>query len=247
MTTTERAFTYETQANDREGLISNLSAPERWVSALGGCALAVYGMTREGYGGTALALLGGALIYRGVTGHSFIYSGLRINTSNRKGRAASVKHGGGIRIEKSVIIDRSPEELYRFWRKLENLPRFMNHLESVTQLGNNRYHWVAKAPAGMTAEWDAEVYNEKENRFIAWRSLEGSQIPNAGSVHFERAPGGRGTEVKVEINYAPPGGRIGHLVATIFGENPNQQIEEDLARFKQIMEDVSSRSQTTGR
>jgi uncharacterized membrane protein len=134
------------------------------------------------------------------------------------------------------MINKAPEELYRFWRNFENLPRFMNHLESVTPLGGDRSHWVAKAPAGARVEWDAEVYNEKENELIAWRSLEDADVNNAGSVRFRRAPNGRGTEVKVVLNYEPPGGKIGAAIAKLFGEEPGQQIEEDLHRFKQLME-----------
>jgi uncharacterized membrane protein len=102
--------------------------------------------------------------------------------------------------------------------------------------GEGRSHWVAKAPAGTTVEWDAEVYNEKENEMIAWRSLEGSQVDNAGSVHFTPAPGGRGTQVRVVLKYDPPAGVIGAAVARLFGESPAQQIDEDLRRFKQLME-----------
>ena len=193
-------------------------------------------MTRKGYCGTALALLGGGLIYRGVTGHSFIYRGLRINTSNRKGRAASVKHGGGIRIERSVVINISPEELYRFWRRFENLPRFMDHLESVTVLTPNRSHWVAKAPAGMKVEWDAEVINDVPGEVIGWRSLANAQVANAGSVRFRPVLGGQSAEVTVTLEYVPPAGPLGVAVARIFGADPAQQVEEELQRFKQLMQ-----------
>jgi uncharacterized membrane protein len=112
----------------------------------------------------------------------------------------------------------------------------MNHLESVTTTTGGRSHWIAKAPAGTTVEWDAEVYNEKENELIAWRSLDGADVDNAGSVRFEPATGDGGTTVRVTLRYDPPGGAIGSMVASLFGENPEQQIEEDLRRFKQVME-----------
>jgi uncharacterized membrane protein len=111
----------------------------------------------------------------------------------------------------------------------------MNHLESVTTTGEGRSHWVAKAPAGTTVQWDAEIYNEKEGELIAWRSLEGADVDNAGSVRFEPAGAG-GTTVRVTLRYDPPGGAVGAAIARIFGENPEQQIEEDLRRFKQVME-----------
>jgi len=219
----------------------NVGQTERWASAIGGGALAVYGLTRGTLGGIALALIGGSLVYRGTTGHCNVYDAMGVDTATgddslRRGRNVSVAAGRGVKVEKSVTIDRSPEELYTFWRNFENLPRFMDHLESVRVTDDKRSHWVAKAPAGTTVEWDAEVYNEKPNEMIAWRSLEGSDVDNAGSVHFERASGGRGTVVKVSLKYDPPGGVIGATIAKLFGEAPDQQIQEDLRRLKQVME-----------
>jgi uncharacterized membrane protein len=144
--------------------------------------------------------------------------------------------GGTAQVKKSLIINRPPEELYSFWRDLRNLPRFMNHLESVLETDGKRSHWVAKAPAGTTVEWDAEITEEREGEFIAWHSLEGSQVENYGSVSFERAAGGRGTIVKVEMEYTPPGGVLGAVVAKLFGDDPGQQAQEALRCFKQVME-----------
>lgn len=144
--------------------------------------------------------------------------------------------GGGNLVKKSIIIDSSPEELYEFWHNFENLPRFMKHLESVRVTDNKRSHWVAKAPAGKTVEWDAEVTAERPGEMIAWRSLEGADVDNTGSVRFERAPGNRGTIVKVEIEYSPPGGVIGATVAKLFGEDPEQQVSDDLRCLKQVIE-----------
>ncbi|TMC89174.1 MAG: SRPBCC family protein, partial [Chloroflexi bacterium] len=125
---------------------------------------------------------------------------------------------------------------YRFWRNFENLPRFMEHLKSVTVIDNKHSHWVARAPAGTSVEWDAEIINERENELIAWRSVGDATIGNAGSVHFTPAPGGRGTEVKVVLEYDPPAGRAGVIMARLFGEEPDQQVREDLRHFKEIME-----------
>ncbi len=238
----------------------NVGQYERLASAIGGGALALYGLTRGTYGGIALAMLGGALIYRGSSGHCDVYQAMGVNTTGEEASAdnpnVSVKGNRGIKVEKSVTVSRSPEELYRYWRNFENLPRFMNHLESVHVEGTNRSHWVAKAPAGTTVEWDAEIYNEKENELIAWRTLEGSDVDSAGSVRFEQAASGRGTVVRVALKYDPPGGTLGALVARLFGENPEQQIDEDLRRFKQLMEtgetatvegQPSGRSATTGK
>jgi uncharacterized membrane protein len=237
------------RGNSRE-LNINVSQPERWVSGIGGGLLAAYGLTRRSMGGFALAVLGGALVYRGASGHSSLYQALGVNTAANDNPNVTVKGGTGIKVEKSITINKSPGELFRFWRNLENLPRFMNHLESVRVIGNDRSHWVAKAPAGSTVEWHAEIYNEKEDELIAWRSLENADVDNAGSVHFQPAPGGRGTEVRVSLKYDPPGGVVGAAIARLFGENPEQQIDEDLRRFKQVMETgepIATEGQPSGR
>jgi uncharacterized membrane protein len=143
---------------------------------------------------------------------------------------------GGLGAVKTVTINRPPEELYEFWHNFENLPRFMSHLESVRVLDEKRSHWVAKAPLGTTVEWDAEIIEDRPNEFIAWRSLEGADVDNSGSVRFNRAPADRGTEVRVELEYNPPGGALGAGVAKILGEAPEQQIKDDLYRFKQLTE-----------
>jgi uncharacterized membrane protein len=142
----------------------------------------------------------------------------------------------GIHAKASCIVNRSPEEVYSFWRNFQNLPRFMKHLESVHDLGNGRSHWVAKGPAGMSVEWDATIIADVPNEVITWRSLEGSDVDNAGAVRFEAAPGGRGTIVKVNIQYNPPAGVIGATIAKLFGEEPQQQLDDDLRRFKQVLE-----------
>jgi len=143
---------------------------------------------------------------------------------------------GSNHVKKSIIIDAPAADLYRFWRDFENLPRFMRHLESVRVTDERRSHWVAKGPAGTTVEWDAEITEERPDELIAWRSAEGADVFNAGSVRFEEATGGRGTIVRVELDYDPPGGILGVAVAKLFGEEPAQQIDGDLRRFKQIIE-----------
>jgi uncharacterized membrane protein len=237
------------EAGEQSSPSINVGQTERWVSAVGGGALALYGLTRGSLGGIALALVGAALVQRGYSGHCNLYEAIGFSTggdaSLRNSENVSVPAERGTKVEKSVTIDRPAAELYGFWRNFENLPRFMNHLESVQVTGGDRSHWVAKAPAGMTVEWDAEVYNEKENELIAWRTLEGSQVSSAGSVRFEPAPDG-GTVVRVSLKYDPPGGKLGSLVARLFGENPEQQIDEDLGRFKQLME-TGGASATSGR
>ena len=142
----------------------------------------------------------------------------------------------GIHAKGTCVVNLPPEEVYRFWRDFENLPRFMRHLEAVHDLGDGRSHWKAKGPAGIDVEWDATIVADVPNEVITWRSLEGSDVDNAGAVRFERAAGGRGTIVKVNLEYNPIGGAIGAAVAKLFGEEPEQQMDDDLRRFKQVME-----------
>jgi uncharacterized membrane protein len=144
--------------------------------------------------------------------------------------------GGAIVAVNTCTINRSPEEVYRFWRNFENLPRFMSHLESVQVSDEKRSHWVARAPMGTTVEWDAEIIEDRPNYAISWRSLEGADVDNRGTVRFDRAPGDRGTEVRVEVEYNPPAGAIGAAVARLFGEAPEEQIKGDLRRLKQVLE-----------
>src|ERR1044072_1343504 len=239
-------------AGEQTGSSVNVGQTERWVSALGGGALALYGITRGSLGGIALALVGAALVQRGYSGHCNLYEAIGYSTGGdaalRNSENVSVAAERGTKVEKSVTINRPASELYSFWLYFAILPKFMNHLEGVRGAGNNRTHWVAKAPASKTVEWDAEVYNEKQNELIAWRTLEGSQVSSAGSVRFEESPNG-GTEVRVSLKYDPPGGKLGAFVARLFGENPERQIEEDLGRFKELMESTASidAGRTTGR
>jgi uncharacterized membrane protein len=222
------------QENLTPGNVINVGGIERLACAITGGGLAAYGLRQRSVGGLILTLAGAALLHRGSSGHCNTYKALGINTARRSDNEAPVARD--VHIEKSIIIDKSPEELYRFWRQFENLPRFMRHLESVSCSGLNRWHWVAKGPAGTKVEWDAEVYNEKPNELIAWRSLAGADITNAGSVRFEPAPNGRGTMVKVVLNYNAPGGKVSALLAKLFGQEPGQMIEEDLRRLKQVLE-----------
>ena len=148
----------------------------------------------------------------------------------------STSKGGTNQVKKSLIINRPPEELYQFWRDFRNLPRIMKHLKDVRVTGEGRSHWVASAPAGTSVEWDAEVTEDRPNELIAWRSLEGSEVETKGSVRFEPAPGERGTIVRVELEYTPPGGALGAAVAWLSGVDAGQQAQESLRCFKQVME-----------
>jgi uncharacterized membrane protein len=141
-----------------------------------------------------------------------------------------------VHVQKSITVNKSADECYRFWREFDNFPRFMKHLEEVRVLEGNRSHWKAKAPLGASVEWDAEVTIDQPGRLLAWRSVADADVDNAGTVSFERAPGDRGTVVHVDLQYSPPAGRMGALVAKVLGEEPAQQIDDDLRRFKWLIE-----------
>lgn len=213
--TTGSQRTSEQQASDLE----------RWASVIGGGAMVLAGLNQRSLRGVILAMAGGGLLYQGA---------------NQKSTLKQVEDVMGldsaIRAEKTVTINRSADELYRFWRDLENLPSFMQHLKSVTVQDERHSHWVANAPLGQDVEWDAEIVSDEPGRLIAWASAEDALVPNSGFVRFQLASGDRGTEVKVVIEYEPPGGALTAAIAKLFGEEPEQQIGDELSRFKQLME-----------
>jgi uncharacterized membrane protein len=212
----------------------NLSDTERLASAFGGALLAAYGLSQRSKSGAMIAAAGGALIVRGATGFcpGYLAAGIDTRRSDTKTALAGSR---GTPVETAVTIAKSHDELYRFWRNLENLPTFMPHLVSVKDLGGKRSHWVAKAPGGRTVEWDAEIINDDVNELIGWRTLEGSDVVSAGSVRFK--PNGTGeTIVHVHLQYEPPAGKVGATIAWLLGYDPSQTIGEDLRRFKALTE-----------
>lgn len=222
----------------------NVGRVERWLSMVAGGALAAYAFKRRSIPGGTAALAGAALLYRGATGHCDLYQALGINRAQRHGTGTTADQGSdtrqqlggsaGILVEESITINKPVDQVYRFWRNLENLPKFMNHLDSVATREAGVSHWVACGPAGMKVEWDARVINEIDNKLIGWQSLDGSMVSTAGSVNFRETD--HGTEVRVRLQYNPPAGKLGAAVARLFGEEPNVQISEDLHRFKELME-----------
>ncbi|HEY2379996.1 MAG TPA: SRPBCC family protein [Terriglobia bacterium] len=148
----------------------------------------------------------------------------------------TLPYGYGIKLKKAVTVNGTAEHLYQYWRDLKNLPRLFENVLSVDVLDETHSHWTLKAPGGMTMEWDAEITVDRENDMIGWRSLDGADIDNAGYIRFERATGGRGTVVRVALQYNPPAGKLGAALSTLFGERPASQIQEALRKFKQVME-----------
>ncbi|BAY31642.1 cyclase/dehydrase [Nostoc carneum NIES-2107] len=201
------------------------SETERWASLIGGGAMVLMGLRQGSLRGALTALAGGGLIYQGVTKQSTIQQAQEMVGMNKP-----------IKVEKTVTINKPAEELYRYWHDFEKLPTFMKHLKSVKVYNEKRSHWIANAPLGNSVEWDADILEDRENQFISWASVEGADVDNSGFVRFQKAPGDRGMEVKVVLEYNPPGGALAAVFAKLFGEEPEQQIGDDLRRFKMLME-----------
>jgi len=219
----------------------NVGKNERHISLGLGVALGLLGV-RNGFSlrGLAMAAVGGGLVYRGLTGSCSVYQALGISTAkaaHEPSAAPSAYNERSIHVEESVTIRRPAEQLYRFWRKLENLPKFMDHLQDVRVIDSRTSRWSVKAPLGSKVEWDAQIINDEPNRLIAWRSVGNAQVDNSGSVRFVPAADEPGvTDVHVTIDYIPPAGRVGDLIARLFGESPQRQVKEDLHRLKQMLD-----------
>ena len=220
-------------------LSTNVGEAERWASAIGGGLLVLLGLKRKSAAGLAIAAVGGAVAYRGLSGHCEVYHRLGLSTvdADDAGHTPSQKlNKHGVHVEVAYSIQKPRHELYAFWRDFSNLPKFMRHLQSVTVQDGTRSHWVTAAPGGGTVSWDADVINDVPDELIAWHSLAGGDVDNAGSIRFVDGPAGRGTEVKVSMNYVPPGGKVGAAIAKLFGRSGEDEVREDLRRFKQLME-----------
>jgi uncharacterized membrane protein len=216
----------------------NVGAVERWISLglgglLGFCAFRLRGITRVVAGAGSAVFL-----YRGITGYDPAYAALGVDTADRAGSyynpGASVPYGTGVRVEQSIAVARPASELYEFWRRLDTLPQFMEHVEEVTMLTDRRSRWRVRAPVGSRVTWEAEIINDVPGQVIGWRSLPGSAVHHAGSVHFDQRDGL--TEVRVVLEYAPPARYIGASMARILGDDPERAVAEDLRRFKAIVE-----------
>jgi uncharacterized membrane protein len=217
----------ETKLTVNNNSPENFSDTERWGSLITGGALVLSGLSQRSLRGALMAIAGGTLAYHGVAGQKSLQDTVTEATGINK----------PLRVEKTVTIqNKSAAELYILWHNFENLPTFMKHLKSVTVMSSTRSHWVANAPLGNTVEWDAEIINDLENHLISWASVPGAAVENSGFVRFQAAPPGRGTEVKVVLEYSVPSGSLTAAIAKVFGENPEQQIGDDLRRFKMLME-----------
>jgi uncharacterized membrane protein len=206
---------------------------ENWLALGTGALLLIAGASRRSVVGACLAVSSAPLLYRGITGRWPDLLNGHVEPDSTRAALAGER---GVHVRESVRLEMPVAGVYRFWRCLENLPRFMTHLHEVTEKPDGKSHWVAAGPAGLAVEWDAEIINEVENQVIGWRSLAGSDVVTAGSVNFDTAREGRSTQVSVHLQYAPPAGKAGALIASLFGREPSQTIREDLRHFKQLLE-----------
>jgi uncharacterized membrane protein len=206
--------------------VADIDPAERLLSLAGGAGLLLWGLARRSPVGVGAAVVGAGLAYRGASGRSQVYRALSLRSVP-----------AGIDVRKAVTIRRPPEDVYRFWRDLPNLPRFMRHLESVEMVpGRARSRWVARGPAGRRVAWDAELTEEQPSRLLAWRTLPGADVEHEGRVEFEPARGGRETVVRVRLAYRAPAGKMGALLARLLGAEPAQQVTDDLRRLAQVLE-----------
>src|SRR5574341_228869 len=210
----------------------NISPTERALSVLGIPVAVLVGVRRGGILGTVMGLAAAELAVRGLTGHSPLYSALGVDTSVQ----ARDLDEQGVWIGQIITISRPVGELYSFWRNLGNLPRFIEYLDSVTEIGGSRTHWVARGPLGLKIEWDAETIEDIPDEVITWRSVPGSGVINAGHVQFQPLPDKQGTEVSVVLGYLPPAGPLGDRFAKAIGMSADALLNEALESFKHLME-----------
>jgi uncharacterized membrane protein len=214
----------------RRGRAVNVGDTERMLSAIAGGALALYGLRRSSLGGFLVAGLGAALGYRALTGYCQLYDKLGIDSSGARRNVGNL----GVKIDREIVVNAPPERLYGIWRNFQNLPKILSHVEKVEILSPTRSRWTLKAPVSIS--WEAELINDKLNELIAWRSVGNQWVNHAGSVAFQ--PMGDGsTRVHVSLQYDPPGGQIGHAVASLFAEDAGSKVEQDLANFKRAVEE----------
>jgi uncharacterized membrane protein len=213
----------------------NVGDTERMVSLAAGIGLGLVGLARGRMKGLALTAIGAGLVWRGYTGHCQGYAVLGINNAKRN-PATSVPARQGVKLNKTIIVSRPAADLYRFWRRLENLPQVMRHVKYVQSIDSQHSRWVAEGAFGKDLAWEAEIINEREDEMLAWASLPDGDVETAGSVHFRPLKNGHETELTVSLKYNPPAGKMGAHLATFLGEGLEEKIEEDLATFKQVME-----------
>lgn len=236
-----KSLPFERHGDDLTGVLTsmtstraNLGPQERIGSATLGAALLGYGLQRRDWLGMLTAAGGAALVLRGATGYCQVRDAMS-RTHDAGDTRAHLAGSRGVNVCEAVTIQRSADDLYREWRRLEALPEKMQHIQSVEDLGNGRSRWVAKGPGGRQFEWEAEILEDIPGKLLSWKSLPGSDVVSAGSVNFDEVPS-HGTRVTVRLQYAPPGGKLGAYVAWLLRQEPSQQIREDLREWKRGIE-----------
>jgi uncharacterized membrane protein len=214
----------------RRGRPVNVGNTERMMSAIAGGALAMYGLRRGSLGGLLIAGIGAALGYRGLTGNCQLYEKLGIDAGGARRNVGNL----GVKIDKEIVVNATPDRLYAIWRNFQNLPKILSQIERVEILSPTRSRWTLKAP--VTISWEAELINDKLNELIAWRTVGSQSVDHAGSVMFQPIGAGS-TRVDVSLQYDPPGGQIGHAVASLFAEDAGSKVEQDLINFKRAVEE----------
>lgn len=206
----------------------NVGDLERMLSLIGGGALLLYGLRRS-LSHLMLMFGGGALMYRGLTGYCPAYQAIGVSTVHPDTTP-------GILLEATITVNKPAAEVYGFWHQVDNHPRWMQHLDAVISLGDKRARWTARGPLPMPITWDADLIEARPHTLLAWRSLPGEVVDYMGTVRLRELPDGRGTEVQLRLEYAPPGGVAGVALAQLFKTLTVRQLKEDLRRFKQIIE-----------
>jgi uncharacterized membrane protein len=215
----------------------NVSGIERAVSVAAGALLIA--ATRRARSRALTTALGAWLMARGFSGYCPINAVTHRGGRRRDDTRKALGGPRGVHVTESIVLGAPRESVYAFWRSLSNLPRFMTHLERIDVTSDTRSHWVTLGPAGTRIEWDAALINDKRPELIAWRSLPGAEVASAGSVHFRATPEG-GTEIRVRLQYDPPAGKVGAWLSALLGEDPAQQIREDLQRLRELFDGAAS-------
>ncbi len=231
-----RNMLFSTVPMDVEALYDrspSLADAETWLALGAGALLLLVGTSRRSTLGACLAVSSAPLLYRGITGR---WPDVLHGYAQPDSTKSALGGDRGVHVRESIRLEVPVVDVYRFWRRLKNLPQFMTHLDRVSEASDGTSHWVTSGFAGLVVEWDAEIINEVENKVLAWRSLPGSDVVTAGSVNFDAARGGRSTQVTVHLQCASPAGKTGVLIASLFGREPSQTIREDLRHFKQLLE-----------
>lgn len=213
----------------------NVQGFERIASTSGGLVLLARGLRQGGVAGWLQAIVGGALLARGVTATCPVKRALAATSFEKKLAEENGWHSATA-LTTRIVIRRPRNQVYAYWRNFSNLSHFMTHIERIEMLSDHRSRWVVKAPVGQTVEWTAHVMEDVPDRRIAWETEYDADIRSAGWVEFDDTPDGRGTQVTVMIAYEPPGGKLGHLAARIWNEDPATQLCEDLENLKSILE-----------